>query len=150
MGLPSSGTKERFEEVAKAGAAEIEIGPFELLSGSTSERSSAWPRASPSLMPPGRRLLGASFPVCTERVVFIALFWIAENFVGFVNFFEARFRFRALLGFDHIGMVLTGKLAKGALDFILSRRLRNAKSLIVILELHSMKDSEVGARMPAC
>ena len=93
-----------------------------------------------------RRLLPAGLiPIRAEFVVAFAFFNIAEHLVGLVDFLE--FRLRRFLVLRHIGMMLPREFAEGFADVVLRRRLRDAESCVVVLELHRAVESECAARI---
>ena len=59
---------------------------------------------------------------------------VAEYFVRFVDFLEARFG-GLVAGID-VGMELAGQFAKGLLDLLLRSRFRDSERLVVVLEFH--------------
>lgn len=79
----------------------------------------------------------AGLPVRAEGVVFLALFWVAEDFVSFGDVFEFCFGVGA---FIDIGVVLACKATISLADFISARVAWYAEDLVVVLVLHSVLD----------
>src|SRR5262249_34647214 len=80
-------------------------------------------------------------PVGAKLVVFFALGWIAEHFVGFVDLLELRLR-RLVAGVD-VRMVLPRELPVCLLDLLLGRGLGHAERRVVILEIHSQSNPSI-------
>src|SRR5581483_6227394 len=112
-----------FEEIAKPGAAEMEL-------------RAAIPLAAKTVLPLRRRLRSAAFPVRTECIVFLPLLRVAQNLVGFVDFLKFRLGGLLVLLLRDIGVVLPRELAKSLANLVLRRRFRYAEGLVVILELN--------------
>ncbi len=108
------------EEVAEAGAGEVEVLGFGF-------------RATG--LPGLRRVMlvgGGVLPAGTELVVFAAFLGIAEDFIGFVDFFEFGLG-GGFVGGD-VGVVDAGEFAEGLFNFVLGRLPGNAEGGIVVLE----------------
>ena len=83
----------------------------------------------------GRRPETSAFlPIRVEFIVALALLWVAEDFVGFVDLLELFLGGLLVLG--HVGMVLAGQLAKGLLDLFVAGITRHSESGVVIFELN--------------
>src|SRR6267378_1826388 len=97
----ATASEELFEKVAKPGATEMK---FVILGAPRSALAAG--------LLTGRRVeISAMFPIRAKFIVAFAFLGIAENFVGFVDFFELRFgRF---LIFGDVGMILAGEFAEG-------------------------------------
>ena len=108
------------EEVAEAGAREMEV----LVLGFRAAGMPCLRRV--------RLVGGGVLPAGTELVVFAAFFGIAEDFVGFVDFFEFGFG-GGFVGGD-VGVVDAGEFAEGLFDFVLGRLPGHAEGGIVVLE----------------
>jgi len=89
------------------------------------------PRSTPARRRPE---LLARLPVRAEPVVALAFVAVRQNGVGFVDLLE--FFFGGLVAGIDVGMMFAGELAVCRLDFIVGRRLRHAKNLVVISELN--------------
>src|SRR3954452_21885580 len=102
--LPASTAKERLEEVAESGPAELELNAA--VSSAERIRTAALLLSSP----PGWRLEAAArlVPVGAELIILLPLRWIAQDFVRFVDLLELLFG--AFLILRDIGMVLPREL----------------------------------------
>jgi hypothetical protein len=108
------------EEVAEAGAGEVEV----LVLGFRAAGLPGLRRV---------RLVGSGvLPVGAELVVLAAFFGIAEDLVGFVDFFEFGFG-GGFVGGD-VGVVDAGEFAEGLFDFVLGRLPGHAEGGVVVLE----------------
>jgi hypothetical protein len=109
------------EEVAEAGAAEVELLP--VAAG-----------ASFRLLPAGGRLEASRvIPARTQGVILFALLGIAEHFVGLVDLLELLLG--GLLVRGRVRMILAGQFAEGLFDVVRCRVTRDAEGGVVILEL---------------
>lgn len=109
-----------FEEVAEASASEVEVLGFGLRAAGL----------------PGLRRVrlvgGGVLPAGAELVVLAAFFGVAQDFVGFVDFFELGFG-GGFVGGD-VGVVFAGEFAEGLFDFVLGRLSGHAEGGVVVLE----------------
>jgi hypothetical protein len=97
-----------------------------------------------ALAPVGRRTeVLALAPVGTELVVGGALLRVLQHLVRFLEFLELLLCVPLLA---HVGMVLAGELAIGALDLVLARGARHPHDLVVVLEAHGRTLASAGAR----
>jgi len=88
-----------------------------------------------SPLPAGWRLEPARpIPIGAELIVFLALFRIAQHFVGFVDFLKFFFGGFFILG--DIGMIFPCQLAERAANLVVRGRLGNTKCLVVISKLY--------------
>src|SRR5205823_4114621 len=111
VGLSASSTKKLFKKIAESRAAEMELytaRPFALLR---------------EILPVRRGLesSSAALPIRAQRVIFLPLLGITQNFVGLVDFLEFRLGGFLVLFLRHVGMMLPRELAEGLADFILRR-----------------------------
>src|SRR5258708_1747811 len=120
----TAASEELLEKVAETRATEMEL---ETLSASRSTPGAG-------LLAGGRPEPGAVFPIRPQFIVTLAFLRVAEYFVGFVDFLELRFR--DLLVFGYIRMVLPGEPAESLLDVILACATGHAKCGIVIFEFN--------------
>src|SRR5204862_4958794 len=107
----ASSAEKRFEEIAEAGSAEFELNSAAV---ATPLIISAfrWLRT-----PLRRRLKSArSIPISAELVIFFAFLWIAQYFVGFVDFLK--FFLGCLLILGHVGMMFARQLAESAANLV--------------------------------
>jgi hypothetical protein len=122
-------SEQLLEEIAEAGAAEIE---FEVLARwSTSAKTAPAAELLPARWGPKLR---AGLPVRAQFVVLLALGRVTKDFVSLVDFFE--FLFSPLLVFGHVRVVFASQLAKCFLDVRLRRAPRHAERFVVIFELN--------------
>lgn len=116
-----AGTSEvLLEEVAEAGAGEVEV----LVLGFRAAGLPGLRRV--------RLVGGGVLPAGAELVVLAAFFGIAEDFIGFVDFFEFGLG-GGFVGGD-VGVVDAGEFAEGLFDFVLGRLPGHAEGGIVVLE----------------
>ena len=108
------------EEVAEAGAGEVEVLGFGIMAAGLPGLRRVW------------LVGGGVLPAGAELVVLAAFFGIAQDFVGFVDFFELGFG-RGFVGGD-VGVVFAGEFAEGLFDFVLGRLPGNAEGGVVVLE----------------
>src|ERR1019366_5856946 len=80
------------------------------------------------------RELLTGFPVLSKAVVFLALVFIAQNFIRLVDLFE--FFFTRFIVRVYIGMVLPSTLSVRLLDLVLRRRARQSEDFVVVLKLN--------------
>ena len=134
-----AGAEELFEEIAEAGAVELEI--------------EAGGTAVTGLLPAGtgavtgRVELGLVAPMGAQLIVFLAFRGIAEDFVGFVDLLELVFG--AAFVFGDVGMVFAGELAKGLADFVIARAPVHTQDLVIVLKLyrHGIQGGVGGSRL---
>src|SRR6516165_2650019 len=81
-----------------------------------------------------RTKFSAGFPVRAELVVFLPLFRVAQNLVGFIEFLE--FFLGLFLVPGHVRVVFPRELAKGLLDFSIAGAAGNAENFIIIFVLY--------------
>ena len=87
-------------------------------------------------IPVRRRLEVRTWSVgLTQPVIGGALFGIAENFVGFTDVLEFRLGPVFLI---EVRMILAGKFAVGALDFILCRSFFDTQQRLIVLVFHDV------------
>src|SRR6185369_8761880 len=112
------------EEIAETGAVEMEL---EVLRAGRSLAS--------AVLPAGRRLeTGAVLPARAQLVVLLALLWIAEDFIRFVDFLELFLG--GLFVFSHIRVILAGQLAEGFFYVLSAGVARHAKGRVIIFEFN--------------
>src|ERR1700678_3714097 len=75
-------------------------------------------------------------PIRSEQIVFLALLGVAQNFVGFGNFFELFLSFFDVAGVC-IRMPLARQLTVRRFDVFLRRVFRDAQDRIIVLKIHS-------------
>jgi hypothetical protein len=99
----AAATEERFEKVAKAGAAKLEV-CFTL------------GRMRPAMSGTAciERYTTAVLPIWTEFVVATTFFRIAQDFIRFVDFLELRLS--SNLVFGYVGMIEPGQFSESQLD----------------------------------
>ena len=80
--------------------------------------AATWPASSTGeILPTGRRpKVLSGLPIGAECIVLTSLFWVLQDFMGFVNGFEFFFCFLTLI---HVRMIFPGQLAIGLLNFFL-------------------------------
>src|SRR5439155_11731267 len=120
----ASATEESLEEVTEARATEVELevpGAVGTVPGAV-------------LLARWRLEAGAWRPIRAEFIVALALLWVAEDFVGFVDLLELFLGGLLVLG--HVGMVLAGQLAKGFLDLFVAGITRHSEGGVVIFEFN--------------
>lgn len=69
-------------------------------------------------------------PVGTKLVVFLTLFGVAQDFVGFADFFKFFLRF-GVIGVE-VRMILTRKFTVSRFDFFIIRFFRDAKEFVEV------------------
>src|SRR5687768_2529772 len=80
-----------------------------------------------------RRRLRA-IPICAERIVLLALGWVAQHLIRLVDLLELLLR--GLLVLRHVRMILPRQLPKRLPDVIRRGVARDPERLVIILELN--------------
>src|SRR5262249_12298542 len=96
----------------------------------------------------------AGIPIGTEFVVFLTFGGVAQNFVGFVDFFE--FFLGLLFVFGNVGMIFASQLAKGFLDIGVARGAGDTENFVIVFILnghscfawHGQISGRAGEKMP--
>jgi hypothetical protein len=73
-------------------------------------------------------------PVCAQFIILSPLLWVAEDFVGLVDFLEFFFGSGLVLG--DIGMISAGECAECLLDFRVARVSMHAENVVVVFEFN--------------
>src|SRR5256714_6737045 len=126
----AAAAEKRLEEIAETSPTE-----FEVNAAAIARRIPLEPAAR--LRAPARRRLKAAarlVPICAQLVVFLPLFRITENFVGFVDLLELLFRRRLVL--VDVGMIFARQLPERFANLIVARRFRNAQGVVIISKLN--------------
>ena len=125
---PPDPRKERIEEVGEPAGPRSGLRPLAKV-----ERLIAVLRPVRPLL---LRLLRSPLPIHTEHVVLLTLLGISKNFISLLNILEFLFSRLRIIRI-RIRMPLPRQLAISRLNVFLSRRLLNAKNLIVVFIIHS-------------
>src|SRR5262249_17326930 len=108
--------KQRFEEIAEGAAAALRAASSEEVFQINVSLKASSAHSAPIRR---RREIRAVFPIRPELVVFLALFGIAQNLVGFLYFFE--FFFGLLVVRVEVRMIFAGEFAVRLFDFVVFR-----------------------------
>src|SRR5262249_9240230 len=129
-GPATPAAEKRFEEIAEPGSAKLELNPAAAVAAPLI-KSTAW-----LLSFPLRRWLETAgpVPISAKLIVFLALFWIAQNLVGLVDLLK--FFFGGLFVLGHVGVILARQLAKRAANFLVGCRFRHTECFIIISKLY--------------
>ena len=113
------------EKVAEAGAAELEV------FGALSSCPGTPGLCAKALSPRAGRRGEPALPVRAERIVFFALFLVAENFVGLVDLLEFVFPLRLVFG--DVRMMNSGEFAKCLANFVFTGRTFHTQRFVIVL-----------------
>src|SRR5437764_3994484 len=125
----TTAAEKRFKEIAESGPVE-----FKLDAAAIAARLI---KSTAGLTAPLRRRLKSArlVPIGAELIVLLALFRIAQDFVGFVDLLK--FFFGRFLVLGDVGMIFARQFPERAFDFVIRRGLRNTERFIIVPELHS-------------